>query len=77
MPCDKSAPEGQKRYRWEENAFALSGRTGCYVAVPQGVILGWWFIAPIGAHSAIRMGGDTTKEMPMDVWFCVVLQRMK
>ena len=39
MPCDESAPEGQKLYHCG-NAFALSGRTGCYVSVPQGVTLG-------------------------------------
>ena len=67
MPGDDSAPEGQKHFPPNDNAFALSGRTGCYVAVPQGVTLGWWFIAPIGAHSALRLGGDTMKEMPIGI----------
>ena len=36
MPCDDSASERQKHFPPDDNAFALSGRSGCYVPVTPG-----------------------------------------
>ena len=41
MPCDDSAPEGQKHFPPIDNAFALSGRSLFCPLFPQGVALGW------------------------------------
>ena len=76
MPCDESAPEGQKHYPSNDKAFALSGRRLlCYPKFPRVLPWAGGSLPLSGAHAAVRLGNcDTTEGMPLvlDYIFCCI-----
>ena len=55
MPCNDSASERQKHFPPDDNAFALSGRSGCYVPVTPGCYPG--LVAQCPRQGRIRQLG--------------------